>query len=1081
VGSSEALPSAIVALQISAFGTFRVLRDGAVLDLSGRLPAELLALLVHAEGRVVDHDVLADRLWRGHPPVSARATLQGYVARLRRALEPGRSARAATLLVTRGDGYALEADRSMVDVHRFADLVAATRRTAVVDGGLEATVDSLEQALALWTGDPFAAIADILEVAPHVARLEELRLLAVEELAAANLALGRGAAQVPELAALAALHPLRERLQVLLARAMYAGGRQVDALEALRGTRIRMAEELGLDASPELRELETAILNQQVETPAPAARAPSPGPDRGSTDPGFTGRYRELDVLADAWRLAQDGRGGVVVITGEPGIGKTRLVESFGRTTGAPTRWARCLQTAGVPPYWPWQQVLGGLPDISDASDAGARFAVGMEVARRLRARAEEAPEVVVLDDVQWADPDSLHVLQIVIGLVADMRLLLVLTCREGHAADPALATLLTSATRGTTGHRLALEPLSAAEVAELVTHVREHTDGSPSLAVDEIVRRSGGNPLFAGELARLGRDLAGRVPAVARDAIRLRVTGLSETGQDLIALLSVAGRELPVGLVSAALPRPPADVDEALVASTATGLVQEAVPGRVQIRHDLVRETVLADLGPRRRAELHSALADVLEASPGAVTSLAAIAVHRSEAAGGAADLAAATRCCEAAREALTRAGEAEAADLALRGLGHVPSTGADDLHGDLLHLRGAALRRLGLLEASAEALSEAAAIARRTGDHDRLAQAALTAAGGGMGGYWSLVIAPAVVDVSTLEEAVEHADSLEPDVRSDVLAALAVHRAAVGVAAVDLADAAERASPSPRAAVAGFVTRWTPRSAPERLLRARALLQQCRGRAVPEATALHLLRCALTENLHAEEAAAVGARFTAAVERRGDGDLVLSDLWVRAGQALAEGRNDDARELADRAVEFAPAASPSAADVIRVSRQTIEGIIAWHERRLADVVPEVVDLAATVDPDWLTVVALAHAQAGRREECLAAADRVLQHAGAGVRETVHTILLADAYIELGDADRAASLLPTLEAYGDTAVVLWPGMTFLGPVSLYRGGIRSVLGLPDAEADLRRALEASRRFGYEPFRRRAEALLDTV
>jgi hypothetical protein len=204
----------------------------------------------------------------------------------------------------------------------------------------------------------------------------------------------------------------------------------------------------------------------------------------------------------------------------------------------------------------------------------------------------------------------------------------------------------------------------------------------------------------------------------------------------------------------------------------------------------------------------------------------------------------------------------------------------------------------------------------------------------------------------------------------------------------------------------------------------------------------------------------------------------MILLDLWTRSALALAEGRYADARDLADRAVQSAPSASPAAADVIRVSRQTVEGIIAWHERRLADVVPEVVDLAATVDPDWLTVVALAHAQAGRHEECLRVADRVLQQSGAGVRAPVHTILLADAYVELGDAERAATVLPALESYGDTNVVLWPGMTYLGPTALYRGGVKALLGHADAEAELRRAVEVCDWFGYEPFRRRAERLL---
>lgn len=1067
-----AVLSAIVGLEIRAFGTFRVVRDGEEVELGGRLPGELLALLVVAEGAAVDHEILADRLWRGEPPASARATLQGYIARLRRALEPGRNAREAALLVTRGDGYALELSREQIDVHRFADKVAEARRTAA-EGSTEETVQLLERALDLWSGAPYGGIVDVVDVAPEVARLEDLRLLAVEELVVASLALGRGAEHTPALTALAARNPLRERLHLLLARALYAGGRHVESLEVLRATRERMADDLGLDPSAELRALESAILNHEVEE-RPVAR---PGSEESlPAQPGFVGRKGELDVLRKAWSRARSGHGAAVLITGEPGIGKTLLVERFVAAAEVTPRWARCLQTPGVPPYWPWQQVLGGLPDTSDASDEGARFAFGLEVARRLQADAAEAPGVVVLDDVQWADPDSLQVLEIVLDLVARTPLLVVLTCRDVVDPSPELASILAAAGR-TTGQRLALEPMRPEEVAELVREVRGREEVHASLDIDEVVRRSGGNPLFATELSRLDTAATGAVPTAALDVIRMRLTALPELARDLIALLSVAGRELPIGLLAKAVDLPLSEVDVPLASATSSGLAVETESGRLRVRHDVVREGVLADLGPGRRAELHARLADVLSSSAGAVTSTAAIAIHRSEAAAGAADRAAALACCLAAQEALDRAGAAEAADLAQRGLGHVPP-GEDALRGDLLHLRGVALRRLGLLEDSLAALGAEAAIARIGGDHVRLARAAL-AAGGAMGGYWATAVAPSVVDGALLEEAVAHADALDDGVASDLMAALAVHRAAAGHEAVALADEAEKLGPArPLAAVAGFVARWAPDTAVERLGRARALLERSRSRSVAESTALHLLRCALIENLHAEEAAAVSARFTAAVTERGDGDMILLDLWTRSAVALAEGRYADARVLADRAVSSAPSASPAAADVLRVSRQTVEGIIAWHERTLAGVVPEVVDLAATIDSDWLTVIALAHAQAGRHEECLAVADRVLQQPGKATRGPVHTILLADAYIELGDAERAATVLPVLEAYGDTAVVFWPGATFLGPVALYRGGIKQVLGRPDAEDELRAAAAICEQFGYEPFRRRAERLL---
>jgi hypothetical protein len=279
-------------------------------------------------------------------------------------------------------------------------------------------------------------------------------------------------------------------------------------------------------------------------------------------------------------------------------------------------------------------------------------------------------------------------------------------------------------------------------------------------------------------------------------------------------------------------------------------------------------------------------------------------------------------------------------------------------------------------------------------------------------------------------------------------------------------------------RATVAAFVASWTPAHAGDRVPLARRMLAESAGDPAAEATALHLLRCALVETVQRDEAAAISRRFSELAARRGDGDLLQLDAWWSAGLALARGEADEARRLADLAVTDAPTTSPAAADVTRMSRQTIEGIAAWHERRMIAMVPEVTDLAATVDPDWLGVLAQAYAQAGRRTEALTAVDRMLAHPGEGAREPVRTVLLSDVYLELGAADRAASVLPALESYGDTVVVLWAGTTVLGPSALYRGGIKALLGRPDAADELHRAIEICDLFGFAPFAARAERLL---
>jgi DNA-binding SARP family transcriptional activator len=988
------------------------------------------------------------------------------------------------VLVTRGDGYALVLPRATVDAHAFADAVRAA--AGAPD---DEAVRLLDAALAAWHDGPYADVADVGDLAPVVARLEELRLAALERLAAARLALGAGAELVPELTALAAADPLRERTAVLLGQALYRAGRQGEALDVLRRTRERVADELGLDASAELRDLETAILRQDPSLSA--ARRPA-GPaattaehtahatvhDTAEEDEVFVGRAAELAALAAAWDDAAAGRGSVVAVTGEPGIGKTRLVEAFARRARARVRWGRCAEFGGAPPYWPWQQVLGGLPEAVPGADTGARFALGVDTARRLRALAADEPLLVVVDDLQWADRDSLHVLEVVLGQLRGSRVLLALTCREEATADPAVARVLGVAARVPGGRRLALGALPESEVADLVGRLRGGA-ADPGV-VQALARRSGGNPFFATELAALrDRD---DVPAGVRSVVRIRLDDLPGPAREVLAVAAVAGRDLSVGLLTAALAPAglaPGAVEAALVA----GMLHEPAPGRVRVAHDLVREVLLEELGPVRRADLHARLADALEAGPAAATSTAAIAVHRSEAAAGAPDRRAAAACAQAASEALARAGAEEAVALAGRGLAHAPPEDPA-LQADLHLARGEALRRLGLLESSGDDLAAAARIARAAGDRARVARAAVASAGGGVGGYWACVGAPQATDVRLLEEAAGDADALDPPLRSAVLAAAAVQRASSGAGGGEdlAARALETAGDDPRAraraTVAAFVAAWTPAAAAERVALARGMLRGTAGDPAAEATALHLLRCALVETVQVDEAASVSRRYSALAARRGDGDLLLLDAWWAAGLALARGEVDEARRLADLAVADAPTTSPAAADVTRMSRQTIEGIAAWHDHRMPALVPEVVDLAATVDHDWLAVLAQAHAQAGRRTEALAAVDRMLTGPGEGTREPVHTVLLSDVYLELGAAERAESLLPALESYGDTVVVLWPGTTVLGPSALYRGGIKALLGRRDAADDLHRAVQICDAFGFAPFRRRAERLL---
>jgi DNA-binding SARP family transcriptional activator len=234
-------------------GPLEALIDGNSVNLAAAKPRALLALLLLNRNRVVPTEALIDELWGDEPPARATKTLQVYVSQLRKELGPER-------LLTRAPGYELRVAEDELDVDRFEKLAAEARERLAV-GDAAGAVEGMRRALDLWRGrallefrEPFAERA--------AARLEDLRLAAVEDLLFAALETGEAAGIVPELEELVASHPLRERPRELLMLALYRAGRQADALELFRRTRELFVSELGIEPGASLRELEQAMLRQ---------------------------------------------------------------------------------------------------------------------------------------------------------------------------------------------------------------------------------------------------------------------------------------------------------------------------------------------------------------------------------------------------------------------------------------------------------------------------------------------------------------------------------------------------------------------------------------------------------------------------------------------------------------------------------------------------------------------------------------------------------------------------------------------------------------------------------------------------
>jgi class 3 adenylate cyclase len=260
-------------IEFRVLGPLEVLVGGRALELKRRKQRSLLALLLLRAGEVLSTDHLVEELWAGTPPKAAVGSLQNLVSELRKAL--GRET-----VLTREPGYLLDVDQDRIDLHQFERLVARAGETE--EAARRASV--LREALALWRGpaladlvlEPFAQI--------EIARLEERRTAAREDLLDADLELGAHAQLVGELEALVTEHPLRERLRGQLMLALYRSGRQAEALEAYREARETLVEELGIEPSPELHQLEQAILRHDQELDLPSRVAVSaPEPDRRKT------------------------------------------------------------------------------------------------------------------------------------------------------------------------------------------------------------------------------------------------------------------------------------------------------------------------------------------------------------------------------------------------------------------------------------------------------------------------------------------------------------------------------------------------------------------------------------------------------------------------------------------------------------------------------------------------------------------------------------------------------------------------------------------------------------------------------
>ena len=271
-------------LDYRILGPLEVSADGRVIEIGGAKPRALLVILLLRANESVPRDVLMHELWGDQPPASAQHSLEVYVSRLRKSLD---GAANGSVLVTGPGAYRLRVEAGQLDTRRFEQLVEQGRAALAANQPDQASA-SLRAALELWRGPALADLVNGRGPRVEAARLEELRLVAIEDRVDTDLALGRHAEVACELEVLVAAHPLRERLHGQLMIALYRGGRQAEALEGYQAARRTLVDELGLEPGPELRELEGRILRHDPALTSRPAPVPADGPsEQAARIPGI--------------------------------------------------------------------------------------------------------------------------------------------------------------------------------------------------------------------------------------------------------------------------------------------------------------------------------------------------------------------------------------------------------------------------------------------------------------------------------------------------------------------------------------------------------------------------------------------------------------------------------------------------------------------------------------------------------------------------------------------------------------------------------------------------------------------------
>ncbi|OBJ45964.1 transcriptional regulator [Mycolicibacterium mucogenicum] len=636
--------------------------DGTPAALGGPKQRCVLAVLLANHGTVVSIDRLIDAVWGDEPPPKALASVRSYVANLRRVLDPGadtghdqppdtrRGDTQSQRLASHPHGYQLNLlAGDTIDLVTFESLVSRGR-TALIRHSAGAAVEMLTEALALWHGDPFGEFAYHEFAAPEAIRFAALRTTAIEARFDAALQLGGGGELVPEVEAALAEHPLQERLWGHLMLALHRSNRTADAIQAFERACTTLDREVGTRPGEGLQTLFEKIRDGVAElrvAPAPHVLNPDPDP---AAPPPFVGRDTELGAVTAAVRRADGGAGGLTLVTGDSGIGKTTLAQAAvdrARAAGIAVAWAGHPSGVKLPQLWTWIQLLrqlGGELGIAgrkavlretpgvvnalvpewhgdDDLNAGSRFApTGFALVERIVAALRElstvAPMVLVIDDLQRADPASINALVLLAEEFPRIPIQVIGNWTFFGADRPMNRSSFERIVRSNDTVTLHLDGIDRAAAADLVDAVVGGT--IPPAISTQVWEQAGGNPFYIKELAR-ALDTDG-TPQRSHPALSDAVVGvvgrrlgvLDRPCRRVLCAAAVVGPEFNVADLADIVDLSVSTVQSRLRPAYQTGLLDElpARPGAYRFSHGLVRDALIAQLATTDRTSVHAAIA---------------------------------------------------------------------------------------------------------------------------------------------------------------------------------------------------------------------------------------------------------------------------------------------------------------------------------------------------------------------------------------------------------------------------------------------------------------------------------------